>query len=236
MTQIEINRSERIIDSHVHTSGVSMCSKVTSFQAIDAKISEGYQGIILTNHCQPWYYKKGGHAEYCKNVIAEWEKANEYGEKKDFLVLLGLEVTIESPYNDYLIYGIDVDFFIDSPCFYGLGQEGLYEYCKEKNAFLIQAHPYRHSGPADPRFLHGVEINCSPGDAEKKDLSIKLAEENEYMLFCGTDYHGDKRTHSGGIIIPRYVKTNKDFNDYLNKTKVTRVFFDSEVFDFPIKR
>ena len=46
------------IDPHVHSKEVSMCSQVTVEEIIDAKIELGYEGAILTNHCQEWYYPK----------------------------------------------------------------------------------------------------------------------------------------------------------------------------------
>ena len=226
--------SGRKIDPHVHTSGISLCSRIDYRQAVDDKIAEGYGGMVLTNHCQRWYYDSSEHKDYCKRSVDEWQKAKEYAKGKDFLVLLGIEITVDEPYNDYLVYGMDTDFFDDSPCFYTLSQKELFDYCNLKRALLVQAHPYRNSGPAIPEYIHGTEINCTPGDFAVKDKVIELATKNGLMLFSGNDYHGTRRPVLGGMIIPESVTDERSFKNYLFGCDRTEICLGDEIMTFPV--
>ena len=216
------------IDPHTHSSGVSICSGVTVEEIIDDKIANGYQGIVLTNHCQKHYYPESEHSAYIERVIAEYKKAKAYGEKKKFLVLLGLEVSIFEPaYNDWLLYGVSEEILRKSPCLYSLTQRELFEFCQNNGVVLVQAHPFRNSGWGEREFMHGVEVNCSGGDIDKAEMVIARAKENGFLVTAGSDYHRTK-SNRGGMFVPSWVKTSEDFGKYLIECKQTQVFAEEK--------
>jgi hypothetical protein len=216
------------IDTHIHSNGVSFCSQVSSEQIIDEKLRLGIDGIILTNHCQSHYYPPEKHDEYIEKVIAEFNRAKEYGEKKNFLVMLGLEVSIFEPsYNDWLLYGVTEEFLRSSPCFYQLNQRSLFELCEKNGILLVQAHPFRNSGWGVNELMHGAEVNCSPGDLPLKDEVIEIACARNLTVTCGTDYHSSDRPNCG-MVVPDFIKTSVDFANYLKTTDYTELFFENE--------
>jgi hypothetical protein len=101
-----------------------------------------------------------------------------------------------------------------------LSQEELYNYCCENGFLLYQAHPYRDGMvPQDPRFLHGVEVNCHPGHySGKTEDIIDFAEKNGLRLICGSDFHGDHYKPKCGNYIPETV-TNEKAAEILLKTR-----------------
>ena len=232
------------IDTHIHSMGISTCSCVSVEEAIEQKRTQGYDGMVLTNHCQPWYYDPPQHGEYVKSVLAEYERGRAYGAQRNFRVLLGLEVTINKPfYSDWLLFGVTGEFLSKTPCLYNLNQRELFELCEENGVVLVQAHPYRANRsycedmrPGDPRYMHGLEVNCTGGDLEKKDKVLSTAKQSGLLVTCGTDYHGPFRTFRGGMYLPEGVERSVDFAEYLRKTEAVKLFLEEEIIDFFIKR
>lgn len=213
------------IDPHVHSKGISRCSHVTCEEIIDEKIKLGYDGAVLVNHCQEWYYPAAEHKNYIERVIEDFARGKAYADKKGFRFYLGLEVTLNLPhYADWLLYGVTEEFLRKTPCLYQLSQKELFALCEENGVLLMQAHPYRQS-PCDPNYMHGVEINCSDGDLDKIPLVEDFAREHGVLLFCGTDYHFPERTYHGGIYIPERCQTAADIAEYFRKTWETHVFY-----------
>lgn len=225
-------------DPHVHSDGVSKCSRVSVEELIEQKIKLGYDGVVLTNHCQPWYYPPEEHAAYIENVIAEYKRGKAYGETRNFSVWLGLEATITDPaYGDYLLYGVTEEFLRKTPCLYQLSLKDLYALCQENGVTLVEAHPLRdgcHLG--DPQYLDGIEINCTPCDLEKKDEILRIAKENGLLVTCGTDYHFPERDIRAGILVPDTLIDAKSFGEYLRKTENTELFIQDEIFSVPVRK
>lgn len=212
------------IDPHVHSSGISRCSQMTCEEIVDEKRALGYDGVILTNHCQEWYYGQESHAAFMEEVIEEFRRGKAYADSKGFRFYLGLEVTLMKPhYADWLLYGATEEFLRSSPCLYTLSQQELFELCEKWGILLVQAHPYRQS-PGDPKYMHGIEHNCSQGDVYKFDLVEAFAKEHGLLLTCGTDYHFKENTRFGGIFIPESCVTATDVAAYLKSVKNVKIF------------
>ena len=212
------------IDPHVHSKGVSRCSHLTCEEIIDAKIELGYDGVILTNHCQEWYYPEEEHKNYVERVIEDFARGKAYADGKNFRFYLGLEVTLLLPhYADWLLYGVTEKFLRASPCLYKLSQEELFELCEKWGIVLVQAHPFRQS-PCDPKYMHGVEINCTDCDLDKIPLVEAFAKEHDLLVTCGTDYHALNRVYRGGIFLPESCQTSADVAKYLREAGQTVVF------------
>ena len=154
------------IDMHVHTSGVSICAKQTVEETIERKMKQGYDGMVLTNHCQPWYYapKPAEQEKYTHSVLEEYARAVEYGKDKNFRVYLGLEVTLLNTfYSDWLLYGVTEKFLKNAPPLYMLSHKEKFALCESYGILLVQAHPFRPIpyvgtvyGVADKAYLHGI--------------------------------------------------------------------------------
>ena len=225
------------IDTHTHSNGISLCSRLTVEEIIDIKKSRGYDGIILTNHCQGHYYPAEEHASYIERVIEEFNRAKAYGEKQGFLVMLGLEVTVVDPaYNDWLLYGVTEEFLRQTPCLYQMSQRSLFELCEKFGVVLVQAHPFRNSGWGDPKYMHGAEINCSLSDIARADEVLAQAKERGLLVTCGTDFHFIEHTYNGGMKIPARIRTSVDFANYLKSSKFTEIFLEGRKVEAPTMR
>ena len=222
------------IDPHVHSSGASFCSKVTCEEIVDAKIGLSYDGVVLTNHCQPWYYQPEEHKEWARKFIAEYERGRQYARSKGFRFFLGIEVSVSLPaYSDWLLYGVTEKFLKEADCLYQLDQRTLFALCRAYNVVMVQAHPLRQQ-LLDTRYMHGIEINCTPGDLEKRATIEHLANDYDLMVTCGTDYHSEDRVYRGGILIPDTVTDSEELATYFRSTDKTRIFTGDRLEEYPV--
>lgn len=217
------------VDMHDHTNGVSLCAIKTPEEVIDIKIAQGYDGMVITNHIQPWYYKPGEYPLIVEKQIKEYKRAIEYGKKKNFPVVFGCEVTISNPfYSDWLLYGINEKFLQNSSILCEFSQKDLFELCQKNNILMIQAHPFREGHRLmDLKYMNGIEINCAT-DVPFKDKIIKIDKDNNLILTVGTDYHGGGDLR-GGLLIPETMFTNNNLVNYLKNCKEINYFINDEV-------
>ena len=212
------------IDPHVHSKGISRCSLLSCEEIIDEKMAHGYDGAILTNHCQAWYYSEEEHAQFVENVLQEFARGKAYADNKNFRWYLGLEVSLADPhYADWLLYGVTEEFLRSTPCLYKLSQKELFELCEHWGVLLVQAHPYRQT-PCDPKYMHGVEHNCSRTDVQHYEKVREFAEANRLLLTCGTDYHCLEHPHGCGIYVPETCHTAADIAMYVKAQKSVKIF------------
>lgn len=211
-----------LIDAHIHTSGISRCSRFKPLQIIAQCLADKTDGIVLTNHCDESYVKDVGWTEWCKKYNDEFYIAKGAGEKYNIKVFFGIEV--ESIYKKkvhYVIYGMTPEQLLKAPELYLLSQKELYEYCEQNGFVLVQAHPYRNDcTPQDPAYLHGVEVSCHP--LYKTTMSKEVfafAKENGLFVTCGTDFHGDTYKPRCGIYVPDSIHTEQEFKNYISGTQ-----------------
>ena len=225
------------IDIHVHSMGISKCSQVTYEQIIDRKMAGGYGGVVLMNHCQPWYYEPENYKSWIEEFISEYDKAYEYAKQKNFKLMLGVEASVSDPkWSDFLIIGVTKEFLRSSPDLCRISQKELFEYCQKFGALMVQAHSFRaRHEPMDSKYMHGMEINTQPTDLHTKNLVVKHAKENQLFITVGTDYHTDIADNRSGIIVPDNIETSVELANYLKSATYTEVFIHDMVEKFEKK-
>ncbi len=224
------------IDTHVHSSGISLCSQLDYKQIISEKKKMGYDGIILMNHCQKWYYPPEEHASFIERLIAEYRAAAEYAQTQDFQVWLGIEVTLHEPhYADWLLFGVTEAFLRSSSCLYQLKQKELFEYCNRCGILMVQAHAFREGhSPCNPEYMHGIEINCNERDIDNIAKVEAFAAEHKLMVTCGVDYHQVSHDYLGGMFVGEDCRSSVDFVREIKHNGKTRVFLQKEEKEYPI--
>ena len=224
------------IDPHVHSSGISLCSRVDYKQIVDEMKKLGYDGVILTNHCQKWYYPPEEHASFIEKVIAEYRAAEKYAQTQDFQVWLGIEVTLHEPhYADWLLYGVTEEFLRRSPCLYQLKQKELFDFCSEWGVLMVQAHPFREGhSPCDPKYMHGVEINCNARDIDKVAMVEEFAAKHKLLITCGVDYHQTNQYYFGVMFVGEKCRSAVNFVHEIKSSGKTRVFLQKEEKEYPV--
>ena len=208
---------------HVHT---AECDKAASMKAADIvrKYHEaGYAGMVVTDHYfsifDTWFAEelKGlDKKQRMKRWLRGYYAAREEGERIGFTVLPGAEVRFEGQINDYLIYGVDEQFFYDAP------KLSCCQTIEELSALLpdgvcvVQAHPFRNDMTViDPTPLFGLEGFNGGNPAIRNKLAKMYAAHYGKALTSGSDFHGRNRFASGGIETAHTIKTPRDLIDVL---------------------
>ena len=198
-----------LFDLHVHTAGMSNCARSPYQEMVDEYVKAGYGGVVLTNHYNFLYTVPYGGAywasDYPKAYLDEFYRARDYGAKKGLKVFFGREVAISLPkctYAEFLYYGITPDEFLRYADMFEYDQKGLFEVANKCGAVLVQSHPFRiQQGhiPHDPKFMHGVEINCHAKFLRDEDKVRAFASEHNLLVTCGSDYHINFQAGCAGV-------------------------------------
>ena len=193
-------------ETHLHTYPVSNCAKAGVEETLEFYKEMGYDGVFITNHFldgnMNWDYKDAPYEEAIHFYFSDYEKAVTIGKKLGIKVFLGVEITYKG--TDFLIYGLDKQWYLEHPEIMEMKKSQELNFLMECGALVIQAHPFREARYIDhirlfPRNVHGVEV-CNAYRTELENTMAKLYAEN-YGLpeFAGTDNHwaGDAKALAG---------------------------------------
>ena len=180
----------------------------------------GYDGVFITNH----FYDGNinidrtlPYEELIEFYFTDYEEAKRLEAEIGIKVFLGVETSYKG--TDFLIYGLDKDWFLSHPEIRDMKRSDMLNLFKECGALVIQAHPYREASYIDhirlfPRNIHGVEIiNASRNDMENA-LAKAYAEAYGLIEFAGSDNHSAKsKKRLAGVSFDRPIVDERDFID-----------------------
>ena len=205
-----------LVDLHIHSAGISWCSRIPVEELIPVCVRDGLGGIVLTNHSKSEYMTHGYDA-WKEQYVAEYRRAKALGEAAGVKVFFGVEISLdEMPQNHFTVYGLSVEDFLRDPAPHGLTLPQLSDYLHSRNALLYHAHPFRSTVPVDGTLLDGTEINCHPlyhTCAEEKVRAF--ADAYGLRLACGSDWHGDTYKAYCGVWMPKDIETDEDLTEFL---------------------
>ena len=196
-----------IYEMHCHTQETSKCSRISGAELIDFYHKLGYTGVVITDHFfngnttvpadLPW-------AERVERFAEGYRAAKRRGDEIGVDVFFGWEFSILDCGNDFLTYGLDVDWLLANP---GCDQLHLNDYCDlvhRDGGYVVHAHPFREAWYIDmirlaPRKVDAVEsINAC-----RKPFENRMADQyaGNYGLhpFCGSDNHSGPLSKLSGL-------------------------------------
>ncbi len=195
------------VDTHVHTKEVSRCGRVDAKTIVNTYKSLGYGGIIITDHFNPYAFKKiAGESwkEKAEKFLSGYRAAKSEGEKAGLEVYLGMEIKTTENDNEFLLYGFDENFIFENENLFLKPIAEIKKIADENNLVLIQAHPFRimcHAVPSE--IVHGVEVfNGHFGHNSSNEMAKKLWEVKGGIATSGSDCHDLCAAGNGGIIFP----------------------------------
>lgn len=205
-------------ETHLHTAPVSKCGRFTVRENLEAYKRLGYTGVFVTNHFLDGNInidKSLPYEEKLKFYFSDYEEAKRIGEEIGLSVFLGVELSYKG--TDFLIYGLDRQWYFDHPQIMEMEKSQELTFMAEQGALVIQAHPYRKASYIDhirlfPWYVHGIEVcNACRTDFEN-DLAAHLCKAYELLPFAGTDNHvADQRTRFAGMESDTPVENEADF-------------------------
>lgn len=212
---------------HAHSEECSECAYFPAEKVAEDYIKAGYTTLVLTNHFKRYETERIGSYDRCAEMIFESAERARRAAGDRLNVLAAVEIGLNKPRCDYLVYGATLEFLLEDRDLYSETVEELYRRTREIDAILIQAHPFRDIGvPAAPEFLDGYEIRNGCNPKELNDSAAQLWRENRDkapIATSGTDYHADFTPINSGIITEEPIVTMDQLKAVLRSGNYTLI-------------
>ena len=202
----------------MHTLPVSKCARQGVRQNLEFYASLGYDGIFITNHFLDGNInidKSLPYEEQLEFYFSDYYEALRLSKEIGIKVFLGIEISYRG--TDFLIYGLDKEWFLAHPEIMDMKKSDELAFLIENGALVIQAHPYREDRHINhirlfPRCVHGVEvINASRPDFENA-MADAYANAYQLLKIAGSDNHaGNNAKRLAGIETASPLLDEKDF-------------------------
>ena len=212
-----------LLETHVHTAGVSFCATSTPEMVVESYVKAGYHGIISTNHINYCTYK---HMEE-----KSWEEKVAYfmtgyhalvkAARGRIDVLLGCEINLRGEANDYLVYGVTEEWLLKLGYPREMKLEELSQRVREDGLMIFQAHPFRYGMTIKKEtLLDGVEVfNGNPSHDSHNDITELWAKNRGLRRLAGSDYHHPDSVLGAGILTEERVTDNQTLLQILRDGK-----------------
>lgn len=210
---------------HLHTSEGDLCAFRSGAECVRMYHGAGYSGMVVTNHYFATFFDwfaddlcGADHRATVDRYLRGYYNARNEGEKLGFTVLVGAEVRFADTVNDYLVYGVDEEFFYNAPLLHRLGGvEELNEILPD-GALVVWAHPFRDGMTVrDPAPLFGIEAYNAGTDDFRNETARFFASHYEKPMTSGSDFHDDRALAMGGIVTEKTILTSADLSCVLRR-------------------
>ena len=221
------------IDTHVHTSEVSKCGRMSAQEIVTAYKRAGYGAIVITDHLKLSEIAGTGMKPYeivehqLKGYLAARESAG-----SDIEVFLGAEIRFTSGDEDYLLIGLDEQKYFELARQLPDDPKSCRELMKSLDCLIYQAHPFRPGlTPASPDALDGIEVyNGNPRHDSHNDAARLFAERHHLKMLSGSDSHRPEDVARGGILTPDWVRSSSALVRFLRETPRPHMIIDGTEF------
>jgi len=207
---------------HCHTSEVSSCGKVSAEDVVKTHYNAGFTGVAITDHYYKGFFDKLGDIAWNEKIdkyLEGYRTAKKTAEALGMDLVLGMELRFIENSNDYLVYGITEELLYNYPELYNMTPETFYEFVKEHDLVIYQAHPSRKGlTRANPKYLTGVEVvNGNARHNSRNDRSLEFAEENSLRRCTGSDFHQPEDLDRACMVLDERVKDSIELKNKLLK-------------------
>lgn len=213
-------------ETHLHTFPVSGCAIASPEESVKYYKELGYDGIFITNHFPDVENEITNGKTYEEKInyyFSDYEKALEVSETVGIKVFGGVETTYGG--TDFLVYGLDKEWFLAHPEIMSMRQSDKLKLMKESGALIIQAHPFREAWYIDhirlfPRQVDGVEIINVNRPEEENNLAKIYCEHYGLIKFAGSDNHSAaKQNKLAGVCFDEPICSVDDFIEKVKNGK-----------------
>jgi predicted metal-dependent phosphoesterase TrpH len=193
-------------ETHMHTLPVSRCARYNVRENLEFYKSLGYDGIFITNHFLDGNInidKSLPYEEKVKFYFSDYHEALALSDEIGIKIFLGVEISYRG--TDFLIYGLDEEWYLSHPEIMDMKKSEELPYLASHGALVVQAHPYRQDRHIDhirlfPHCIEGVEtINACRTELENRMADI-FADSYGFVKTAGSDNHiASRLKHLAGM-------------------------------------
>lgn len=199
-------------ETHLHTSPVSRCAQYGARENLEFYKALGYDGVFITNHFKASWEV---YEQSIKYHFSDYDLAVSLAKEIGIKVFLGTEISYGG--SDFLVYGLDKEWFYANPDIMLMNPREQLEFFIENGALVVHAHPFREAHYIDhirlfPRSVQAVEVyNACRTEFENK-LAEQYAENYGLIPFAGSDNHvASRRPMLAGMCSKTPITDEKDF-------------------------
>ena len=217
---------------HCHTAEVSDCATASAEWVVNKYIETGYDTLFITNHMSRHTFGIGKQQKY--HGGENWNEkmdfyfegfrlVTEIAKDKNLNILLGVELNSNTDGNDYLIYGLDEEFYRSFPDILDAPLKDVIGKVHKAGGLFFQPHPFRNSIKIKkPAMLDGIEaFNGHIGHDSRNDIANMWADKYGLMKLSGSDMHHEKHTPNGGILTDMPITSEKQLVEILKSGSYT---------------
>ena len=208
-----------LYETHMHTSPVSHCARVSVENALKYYKSAGYRGVFMTDHFIDGSFNIEARAfpydERIEYFFSAYEEGKKIGEEIGLDVFSGFEMSYGG--TDFLVYGIDKEWCLSHPDMDKMRKSELLGLLMSEGALVIHAHPFREAAYIDhirlfPRCVHGVEVYNANRSEFENLMAEQYADNYKLVRFAGSDNHqGGSQSKFGGMATEEPITSVEDF-------------------------
>jgi predicted metal-dependent phosphoesterase TrpH len=209
---------------HVHTAEGDKVVKESAAQIVRQYRDAGFDGMVVTNHYFSIFFdwfadelQGASHRQIMDRWLKGYRVAREEGQKLGFDVLLGAEVRFDGCPNDYLLYGVDEEFFYQAPLLNRLKNVGELIALLPEDVCVVHAHPFRMRGYINtsipPVFdgLDGIEIyNAGNPNTDNRPAYQKACELGLSFVSGADAHHTEQNVGLSGLAFDRPIHDNTE--------------------------
>lgn len=216
------------IDLHVHSSAVSLCGKVPVEELIRLYRAAGYDGFVLTDHCNRYtadHRFPGGEEDFGEFFLRVCAEARALGERESFQILTAQELRFDDSINDYLVYGMPDEMLRDWDKLFAMAPADFFALARERGWLVYQAHPFRNGMKIiDPAPLFGIEVhNMHQRHDSRNDIAEAWARRYHLHGISGSDCHQSVDVGRGGIVTEGPIHSMQELVALLREDRYTLI-------------
>ncbi len=205
-------------EMHCHTSPVSACARASVRNTVEFYKGLGYDGVFITNHFLDGNISIDRSESYENKInyyFSDYEEALEVGREIGIKVFLGVEMSYKG--TDFLVYGLDKEWFLQHPQIADMPMREKLELVRESGAFVAQAHPYREARHINhirlfPRSVDAIEVINANRTVFENELALAYAKAYGLGALAGTDNHiGSRQLALAGMQSKTPISSVADF-------------------------
>lgn len=192
-------------DLHVHTKESSACARNTPAEMVDMYKSEGFTGIVLTEH---FYHGNTSvprdleWTDWTEKFCQSFDHAKEHGDAVGLDVFFGWEYSYSG--TDFVTLGLDKAWLIEHPEIRTLRVYDYLNLVHASGGYIIHAHPYREAGYIPcirlmPPYEDAVEVINAARDDRCNKLAELYASAYDKVMTAGSDAHSTEWKKLAGI-------------------------------------
>ena len=212
------------VETHLHTSEVSPCSRKRAQEMVRIYKEKGYSTVFVTDHFQSDTIDSYGDIPWEDKMaifLSGYYRAKNEGNKQGIVVLPGAEFRFPDTENHYLAYGITKEFLDSHPEIHKTDIETFSKIAHEAGIFIVQAHPYRDGKCfPTPLYIDAVEVyNANPRHNDYNAMAEYLACKYGIPVSAGSDSHRDEDIALSGIETDTEICSTEDFVNLIKNGK-----------------